>query len=142
VLFDGLVRRLASDTSSDRRHEYLGRSEEGQVAIEFTLHDRGERPELVQDRQESLEEPIDGEERISKGHSTHHRARDVSLVPLVPRQLAEHRCVAAQDHGEAIHALAGARVHLVWHRRRANLSRLESFGDELVPSHEPDGRRE
>jgi hypothetical protein len=53
-----------------------------------------------------------------------------------------HRRVAAQHHLQAVHPFARTRVHLVRHRRRADLSRRESLGDELVARHQPDGVRQ
>ncbi len=58
----------------------------------------------------------------------------VALVPLVARQLAGHRGIAAQDDHEAVDTLAGAGVHLVRHRRGADLARLEALGHQLVPA--------
>ncbi|CAM5233511.1 hypothetical protein SFUMM280S_08136 [Streptomyces fumanus] len=100
--------------------------------------DGGERAELVEHGQERLQQPVQREERVGQRHPAHHRAGDVALVPLVARQLAGHRGVAAQDHHQAVDALAGAGVHLVRHRRGADLTRLEALGDQLVPGHQPD----
>ena len=72
----------------DRGHQHLGRGEERQVAVELALDDGRERTELVEHREERLEQPVDGEERVRQRHPAHHRAGDVALVPLRPGQLA------------------------------------------------------
>ena len=44
--------------------------------------------------------------------------------------------MALEDLAEAVDALATAAVHLVGHRRRADLTGLETFGGQLVAGHE------
>ena len=62
MLLDGLVRDLATDSVPDRGHQDLGRGQEWQVAVEFTLHDGRIRAELVENRKESLEDSVCCEE--------------------------------------------------------------------------------
>lgn len=78
---------------------------------------------------------------VRQCHSAHHRAEDVALVPLRTRQLGGHRRVSAQHHLQAVDPFAAAGVHLVRHRRRADLARRESLGDQLVAGHQPNGVR-
>lgn len=138
VLLDGLVGLLAADARPHRRHQDLRRGEERQVAVQLAGDDGRERAELVEHRQERLQKTVEREERVRQRDAAHHGAGDVALVPLVARQLPGHRRVAAQDDHEAVDALAGAGVHLVRHRGRADLARLEALGDELVPGHQTD----
>ncbi len=90
VFLDDLVGDLAPNSPSDRSHEHLGRGKEGQVAIEFALHDCGIRAEVIEHRQERLEETVGREKRPGQRHSPHDRARHVALVPLVAGKLAGH----------------------------------------------------
>ena len=113
--------------------------EERQVAVELAVDHRGEGAELGEHGQERLEQPVGGVERVGQGHATHDRAGDVAFVPLVAGELADHRQVAAQDHGEPVDALARPGVHLVRHRARADLAGLEALGHELDAGHQPDG---
>ena len=50
--------------------------------------------------------------------------------------------MTAQDDEEAVDALAGAGVHLVRHRRGADLAREEALAGEFVAGHEAEGARE
>ena len=115
-LLDRLVRGLAADAVADRRHQHLGGGQERQVAVELALDHRREGAELVEHGEEGLEQPVGGEERVGQRHPAYDRAGDVALVPLVAGELADHRQVAAGDHGQAVDPLAGAGVHLVRHR--------------------------
>ena len=141
-LLDRLVGGLAADAVADRRHQHLGGGEEGQVAVELALDHGREGAELVEHGEEGLEEAVGGEEGVGQRDPAHDRAGHVALVPLVAGELADHRQVAAQDDREAVDPLAGAGVHLVGHGRRADLALLEALGDQLVPGHQPDRRRE
>ena len=142
VLLDDLVRGLATDTVLDRGDEHLGRREERQVAAQLALGHGRERPELVEHREERLEQPVDREEGVRKRDPAYDRAEDVALVPLRTGELGRHRGVSPQDDRESVDALARTAVHLVRHRTRADLARLEALGHELVPGHEAHGRRE
>ncbi len=133
------MRLLTAHSGPYGAHQDLGGRQEREVAVQLARHDRGERAELVQHRQEGLQQPVEGEERVRERHPADHGAGDVALVPLVAGQLARHRGVAAQDHHQAVDPLAGARVHLVRHGGRADLAGLEALGHQLVPGHQPDG---
>ena len=72
----------------------------------------------------------------------HDRAAHVALVPLVAGQRADHGEVAPEDGEEAADALAAAAVHLVGHRRRADLPGAEALGGQLLAGHQPDRERQ
>ena len=137
-LLDRLVRGLAADAVADRGHQHLGGGQERQVAVELALDHGRVRAELVEHGEERLEQPVGGEERVGQRHPAYDRAGDVALVPLVAGELADHGEVAAEHDGEAVDPLAGPGVHLVRHRRRADLALLEALGDQLVAGHQPD----
>ncbi len=142
MFLDGFVGLFTAHALADCCHEDLRRREEREVPVELGIDDGRERAEILQHGQEGREHAVEREERIRKRDATHDGAADVALVPLVTGQLSDHGDVAAEDHGEPVHALAGAGVHLVRHGRRSDLAFLEAFGDELVSGHEPDGRRD
>ena len=106
MLLDDLVRGFAAHSRAHRGHQHLGRGEEGQIALQLAVDDRGEGTELIEDRQEGLEETVDGEEGVGEGDAAYDGAGDIAFVPLVARELTHHARVAAQDHGEAVDALA------------------------------------
>ena len=63
-------------------------------------------------------------------------------VQAAVRQAGRHRQVAPQDGLQPVDALAGAGVHLVGHGRRADLTRSEPLGGQVVAGHQPDGERQ
>ncbi|CCW13901.1 hypothetical protein EBESD8_44640 [Rhodococcus aetherivorans] len=134
--------RLAAHARTHRRHEHLGGGQERQVAVELLLDHRRVRAELGEDRQERLHQAVEGEEGVGQCDAPHDRAEHVALVPLRAGELGGHRRIPAQHHLQAVDTLAGTGVHLVRHRGRADLARLEALGDELVPGHQADGVRE
>ena len=83
VLLDGLVGFLAANALAHRRHQHLRRGQERQVTVQFGGDHLREGTEVREDRQESLEEPVEGEERVGQRHPPHHRTGDVTFVPLV-----------------------------------------------------------
>ena len=117
VLLDHLVRGLPADAGPDRGDQHLGGGQERQVALQFPVDDGRVGAEIVEHRQERLEQPVDRVERIRQRDPADHRAEDVALVPLRTGQLAGHRGVAAQDHRQPADPFAGAGIHLVRHRR-------------------------
>ncbi len=139
MLLDDLVPGLPADPGPHRAHQDLGGREERQVAVQLGLDHGREGAELVEHGQEGLQKAVEREERVRQRDPADHRAGDVALVPLVAAELGGHRGVPAQDDGQAVHALAGAGVHLVRHRGGADLALLEALGDELVAGHQADG---
>ena len=88
----------------------------------FAVDDGAVDLHLAEHGEESFEEAVEREEGVRQEHAAHDRARDVAFVPLLARERGGHREVAAQDHMEAVDALAGAGVHLVRHGGRADLA--------------------
>ena len=142
MLLDHLVRRLAAHARPHRGDQDPRGGQERQIPVELTLDHRRIGAELVEHRQERLDLPVDGEERVGQRDTPHHRAEHVALVPLRTCQLRGHRRVAAQHHLQPVDPLARTRVHLVRHRRRADLPGREALGHQFVPGHQPDGVRQ
>src|SRR5699024_9612252 len=139
VFLDDLVCGFAANACAHRSHEDAGGGQEWQVALEFAVDHRWECAELIQHGKEGYKLAIDGEESGLQRQAANHVAEYVAFVPLLTSKVCNHSQVAAQDNLEATDALAGAGVHLVWHRGRANLAFLETFGDGFVASHQADG---
>ena len=142
VFLDHLVGLLPAHTGTHTGHEDLRRREERQVTMQFGVDDGRERPELGQDGEERLEHAVNGVEGVRQGDTPHHRAGDISLVPLGTGQPLGHGEVTAQHDEETIDTLTRPGVHLVRHGGRADLAGFESLGDKLVACHEPDRRGE
>ena len=140
MFLDRLVGRLATDALADCGHQHLGRGEERQIALQLRIHYSRERTEVTEHGEEGLEQTIERITGIGERDPAHHRARHITLVPLIARKFADHRPIAAQDHREPVHTLTRAGVHLVGHRRGADLTRLEPLGHQLVTGHQPDRR--
>lgn len=136
VLLDDLVGGLAADSGFDRFHHEGGGHEEGEVVVVLGGDDGFIGIHLRKDGEEGLEEAVDGEEGVGKHHASDDRAGDVAFIPLVAGESASHGEVALEDGVEAVDALAGAGVHLVWHRAGAGLAGCEAFGGGFVASHE------
>ena len=105
MFLDRLMCGLATNTIANGCDQNLGGGKEGQIARQLTFGHGWVRTELVENRQESLQQSIDGEERIGKGHSTHDRARHIPFIPLISGQFTSHRCIAAKKDGESVHPL-------------------------------------
>ncbi len=137
VFLDGLMRTLASHAGTHGRHEHRRSGQEREVPPELTLDDCRVRTEARQHVQQRLEGTVGGKEGIGQQHAPHHRTGDIALVPLLSRHARSHGEVAVEDHAEPVDPFAAAGVHLVGHRRGADLSRPETLGDQLVAGHEP-----
>ena len=86
VLLDDLVRLLPADPRPDRGEQHLGGGEERELAVAARASiTAGKGAELVEHRDEGLEQAVGGEERIGERDPANHRARHVALVPLVAR---------------------------------------------------------
>ena len=133
---------FAAHAGADRGDQDPRGRQERQVAVEFPLDHRRVGAELVEHGQERLDLPVDREERVGQRDPSHHRAEHVALVPLRARQLGGHRRIAAQHDLQAVDPLAGTGVHLVRHRRRADLPWREALGHQFVARHQPDGVRQ
>jgi hypothetical protein len=126
-----IVRDLPPHPPAHGCEQDLGGGEEREVPLELPLHDRRVDPEIGQDVEEGLEEPVGGEACVRERDAPDHGAAHVALVPLVADQRPTIvRCPASTWH-EAVDTLAGARVHLVGHRRGADLPGAEALGGEL-----------
>ena len=90
------------DAVAHRRHQHLGRGEERQVPIELALDRRRIRAELVEHREQRLEDAIGGEERVRQDDPPDDRAADVALVPLVAGERSRHRQMAAQHRRQPL----------------------------------------
>ena len=138
VLLDHFVRRLPAHAGPHRGDQHRGGGQERQVAVELAGDHRRVRAELVEHGERGLEQPVEGEERVRQRDPADHRVGHVALVPLGAGQLAGHPGVAAQQHQHPVDPLGAARVHLVRHRRRADLAGLEALGGQLDAGHQPD----
>lgn len=139
VLLNDFVRSLATEAGFDRFHHEGGGHEEGEVVGVFLFDDRFIGIHLREDGEKGFEETIGGEEGIGEHDAANDRARDVAFVPLVARKSSGHGEVSFEDGVEAIDALAGAGVHLVWHGAGASLSGGEALASGFVSGHEAEG---
>ena len=136
MLLDRLVRTLSALARSHGGHQHLGGGKEWQVAFEFGIDHSRERPETVEHRQERFQQSVHRVAGVRQRHSADHRTRDVPFVPLLTREVGGHRRVAAQKYVHTVDALARASVHLVRHRRRADLPWTETLGGEFMTGHQ------
>ncbi len=142
-LLDRLVGDLAADAVADRGHQHLGRGEDrGGSASSSRWITAGKAPNSSSTVRKVWNSPSTAKNASGSATRAYDGAGDVALVPLVTGELADHGEIAAGDDGEAVDPLAGAGVHLVRHRGRADLALLEALGDDLVAGHQPDRGRE
>ena len=89
--------------------------------VEVLAHALGAHDEPLHHPAELREHVVEQNRRVGQHHALGGRVRDVALVPERHVFEADHS-VASQDPGKARDALAGDRILLVWHRRRALLA--------------------
>ena len=135
MFLDDFVRVFAPDSLFDGVHHYCCRQQERHIFAAFRGDNCRVYRHLVEDCDESFEQPVDCEERVGQNYAAHDRARYVALVPLVARQGCRHFEVSAQDYVEAVDALAAARVHFMRHCRRARLTLCEAFARQFRARH-------
>ena len=136
MFLDQLVRRFTAEPTIDRSGQYSGGGEEGKVAAQLGFDDRREDPELVEHAERGLDEAVGGHERIGQHDPPHDGAAHVALVPLTAGQARRHREMAVDHELETVDPFRASGVHLVRHRRGADLARAEALGRQLVTSHE------
>ena len=136
VFLDQLVRRFTTEPTIDRRGQNSGGRKEGKVTAQLGLDDRREDPELIEHTERSLDQAIGGHERIGQHDPPHDGAAHVALVPLTSGQARRHREMTIDHELETVDPFSAPGVHLVRHRRGADLARAEALGRQLVTSHE------
>ena len=94
MLLDRFVSFFTACTCFDCFHQDGSGREEGAVALVFLTNHGGIDFHLIQNREEGVDQPVDGEKTIWQEDTAHDGARDVPLIPLIARQLARHGKVA------------------------------------------------
>src|SRR5439155_4594687 len=112
----------------DQGHEGARRSVEPEPPIDVLAHPLRPDEEIPNEPRRLLEQVVEQDRGVGQDNPLGRRMADVALVPqrLV---LERGRSVAAEDAGEARHALRQDRVALVGHRRGPLLARPERLLD-------------